>query len=124
MSHPSASTSAPRLLDHAREIIRIKHYSIRTEQAYMQWIRRYNLYHGKRHPRDMVATEAGAFLSSLAITAKVSASTQNQALNASCSCIEMSSRFHCLGWRMSNAPSVPNTYLVRHPHASRAAWPQ
>lgn len=82
MSHPSASMSSPRLLDQVREIIRIKHYSIRTEQAYIQRIRRYILYHGKRHPRDMGATEVSAFLSSLAITAKVAASTQNQALNA------------------------------------------
>ena len=82
MPHPSASVSPPRLLDQVREIIRIKHYSIRTEQAYVQWIRRYILYHGKRHPKDMGATEVGAFLSSLAITAKMSASTQNQALNA------------------------------------------
>jgi integron integrase len=82
MSDPSASTPSPRLLDQVREIIRIKHYSIRTEQAYMQWIRRYILFHGKRHPRDMGATEVSEFLSSLAITAKVSASTQNQALNA------------------------------------------
>lgn len=82
MSHPSASSPSPRLLDQVREVIRIKHYSIRTEQAYVQWIRRYILYHGKRHPRDMGATEVSAFLSSLAITAKVSASTQNQALNA------------------------------------------
>lgn len=82
MSHPSASMSSPRLLDQVREIIRIKHYSIRTEQAYIQWIRRYILYHGKRHPRDMGATEVSAFLSSLAITAKIAASTQNQALNA------------------------------------------
>jgi len=76
------NTSSPRLLDQVREIIRIKHYSIRTEQAYVQWIRRYILYHGKRHPRDMGAKEVSAFLSSLAITAKVAASTQNQALNA------------------------------------------
>lgn len=82
MWHPPASASSPGLLDQAREVIRIKHYSIRTEQAYTQWIRRYILYHGKRHPRDMGATEVSAFLSSLAITAKVSASTQNQALNA------------------------------------------
>jgi len=82
MSEPSMNTSSPRLLDQVREIIRVKHYSIRTEQAYVQWIRRYILYHGKRHPRDMGAKEVSAFLSSLAITAKVAASTQNQALNA------------------------------------------
>lgn len=82
MSEPPTNTSSPRLLDQVREVIRIKHYSIRTEQAYVQWIRRYILYHSKRHPRDMGAKEVSAFLSSLAITAKVSASTQNQALNA------------------------------------------
>lgn len=82
MSQSLVSVSSPRLLDQVRQVIRIKHYSIRTEQAYLQWIRRYILYHGKRHPRDMGATEVSAFLSSLAITAKVSASTQNQALNA------------------------------------------
>jgi hypothetical protein len=82
MSNLPASGAAPRLLDQVREIIRIQHYSIRTEQAYAQWIRRFILYHGKRHPKDMSAAEVSAFLSSLAITAKVSASTQKQALNA------------------------------------------
>lgn len=60
MSHSSTRTSAPRLLDQVREIIRIKHYCIRTEQAYMQWIRRYILYHDKRHPKDMGATEVSS----------------------------------------------------------------
>lgn len=61
MSQSSASASSPRLLDQVREIIRIKHYSIRTEQAYTQWLRRYILYHGKRHSRDMGTTEVSAF---------------------------------------------------------------
>ena len=82
MLHPSAHTPAPRLLDQVREVIRIKHYSIRTEQAYLQWIRRYILYHGRRHPRDMGESDVTEFLSSLAIKAKVSASTQNQAMHA------------------------------------------
>src|SRR5262245_44415993 len=71
-----------RLLDRVREIIRIKHYSIRTEQAYLQWIRRYILFHGKRHPSELGADHLSAFLSNLAVHGRVAASTQNQALNA------------------------------------------
>ncbi|MDY6947723.1 MAG: integron integrase [Pseudomonadota bacterium] len=77
-----ASPATPRLLDQVREVIRIKHYSVRTEQAYVQWIRRYILYHGKRHPKELGAPELSAFLSALAVRGNVSASTQNQALNA------------------------------------------
>jgi integron integrase len=75
-------SAAPRLLDQTRELIRIRHYSIRTEQAYVQWIRRFILFHGKQHPRHMGGPEVTAFLSDLAIKRNVSASTQNQALNA------------------------------------------
>ena len=71
-----------RLLDRVRELIRIRHYSIRTEHAYVQWIRRFILFHGKRHPQDMGADELTAFLSNLAVQRHVSASTQNQALHA------------------------------------------
>ena len=74
--------SKPRLLDEVRELIRIRHYSIRTEEAYLQWMRRFILFHGKRHPREMGAPELTAFLSDLAIRRNVAASTQNQALNA------------------------------------------
>ena len=80
MSLPSGNP--PRLLDQVRELIRIRHYSIRTEQAYVQWIRRFILFHGKRHPRDMGARELTAFLSDLAGQRNVAASTQNQALHA------------------------------------------
>jgi len=72
----------PRLLDQVRELIRIRHYSIRTEQAYLQWIRRFILFHDRRHPHEMGASEVTAFLSDLAIRCNVAASTQNQALNA------------------------------------------
>jgi len=71
-----------RLLDQVREIIRVKHYSIRTEEAYVQWIKRFIFFHGKRHPREMGATEIEAFLTDLAVRGKVAGSTQNQALNA------------------------------------------
>jgi integron integrase len=72
----------PRLLDQVREMIRIRHYSIRTEQSYVQWIRRFILFHGKRHPRELGAADLTAFLSDLAIRHDVAASTQNQALHA------------------------------------------
>ena len=71
-----------RLLDQVREVIRVKHYSIRTEEAYVQWIKRFIFFHGKRHPREMGATEIEVFLTDLAVQRKVSSSTQNQALNA------------------------------------------
>jgi integron integrase len=72
----------PKLLDQVRERIRVKHYSIRTETQYVQWVRRFILFHGKQHPRDMGAAEVEAFLTHLAIDGHVSASTQNQALSA------------------------------------------
>jgi integrase len=71
-----------RLLDNVRDVIRMKHYSIRTEQAYLQWIRRYILFQGKRHPRELDADHLSAFLTDLAVRGRVAAATQNQALNA------------------------------------------
>jgi integron integrase len=72
----------PKLLDQVRARIRVKHYSIRTEDQYVFWIRRFIHFHGKRHPRDMGAPEVEAFLSDLAVNGRVAASTQNQALSA------------------------------------------
>jgi integron integrase len=72
----------PRLLDQVRHKIRLKHYSLRTEEAYAHWVKRFVLFHNKRHPRDMSATEVEQFLTALAVQRKVSASTQNQAKNA------------------------------------------
>jgi integrase len=69
----------PRLLDQLRSLLRRKHYSLRTEEAYEGWVRRFILFHGKRHPKDMGAQEVEAFLSHLAVARQVSASTQNQA---------------------------------------------
>ena len=77
-----ADQREPRLLDKVRELLRIRHYSIRTEQAYLQWIQRFILFHNKRHPKDLGAPEVTAFLSYLAIKRNVAAATQNQALNA------------------------------------------
>ena len=76
------TASQPRLLDRVRARIRYLHYSVQTEKTYVQWIRRYILFHNKRHPADMGADEITAFLNHLALSARVSASTQNQALNA------------------------------------------
>jgi integron integrase len=81
--HPfRAPATPPRLLDRVRGALRARHYSPRTEKAYVGWIRRFILFHGKRHPETLAEAEIGAFLSSLASEAKVSASTQNQALAA------------------------------------------
>lgn len=71
-----------KLLDQVRDAIRTKHYSIRTEKAYVDWIKRFILFHGKRHPKDMGAPEIEAFLTHLAVNEHISASTQNQALAA------------------------------------------
>src|SRR5256712_10060212 len=72
----------PRLLDRVRETVRARHYSRRTEKAYVHWIRRYIFFHGTRHPAEMGAAEVTSFLTSLAVRDKVAASTQNQALSA------------------------------------------
>jgi integron integrase len=72
----------PKLLDQVSDLIRVKHYSIRTEQAYLRWIRAYIFFHKKRHPAEMGSTEVSQFLSHLAVKGKVAASTQNQALSA------------------------------------------
>jgi integron integrase len=72
----------PKLLDRVRQTIRLKHYSYRTEETYVNWIVRYVLFHNKRHPREMGVTEVEAFLSHLAVVDNVAASTQNQALSA------------------------------------------
>jgi integron integrase len=72
----------PRLLDRVRLAIRARHYSIRTEEAYAAWVRRFILFHGKRHPKEMGEAEINAFLSHLATEDRVSSNTQNQALAA------------------------------------------
>ncbi len=72
----------PRLLDQVMQAMRVKHYARTTEECYVQWIRRFILFHGKRHPRDMGTAELELFLTNLAVEGHVSASTQNQALNA------------------------------------------
>jgi integron integrase len=74
--------SEPKLLDRVREAIRLRHYSRRTEDAYVRWVTRFVRFHGLRHPDELGAEEIEEFLSHLAVRRKVAASTQNQALNA------------------------------------------
>jgi hypothetical protein len=76
------SNPPPRLLDQVRATIRTKHYSPKTEEAYVRWSRQFILFHSKRHPIEMGETELGQFLQHLTLNKGVAASTQNQALNA------------------------------------------
>ncbi len=71
-----------KLLEQVSDQIRLRYYSYRIEETYLQWIRRYILFHNKRHPKDMGVPEIEAFLTHLAVEGNVSASTQNQALSA------------------------------------------
>lgn len=82
MSNQTNGEQSPRLLDQVKKAIQVRHYSIRTEQAYIHWIKNYIYFHKKKHPKDMGDVEITAFLSHLASVKNVSASTQNQALNA------------------------------------------
>ena len=78
----SSASRAPRLFDRTREAARIRHFSRRTESAYLAWIRRFIFFHGKGHPAQMGAPKVTQFLTSLAVQGNVAASTQNQALSA------------------------------------------
>ncbi len=85
MQHTSSSCSAARqhrLLERVRAAIRTKHYSLRTEKAYVHWIKRFIIFHKKRHPAEMGEGEIGAYLTHLAVNARVASSTQTQALCA------------------------------------------
>jgi integrase len=77
---PDVEKREPKLLDRIREAARVRHLSLRTEKAYVNWAKRYILFHGKKHPQEMGETEINAFLTHLAVEGKVSASTQTQAL--------------------------------------------
>jgi len=90
-----------KLLDQVRETIRMKHYSRKTEKTYVSWIRRFILFHGKKHPQEMGEREIEAFLSHLAVNRNVAASTQNQAfMPFSFSTVQFSGK----NWRI---PSMP-----------------
>jgi integron integrase len=82
--HSSLDISPPprRLLDQVRDVLRVRHYSLRTEETYVYWIRRFILFHQKRHPKEMGEAEITTFLTHLAVDRDVAPKTQNQALNA------------------------------------------
>ena len=82
MQNSPLPTQPPKLLEQVSAKMRVKHYSLRTEKSYIDWIKRYIWHHGKRHPKDMGAVEVEAFLTHLAVDRNVSASTQNQAKSA------------------------------------------
>jgi len=73
---------APKLLDQVRTVVRVRHFSLSTERAYVSWIRRFILFHHKKHPKEMAEPEIRQFISHLAVDAKISASTQTVALSA------------------------------------------
>jgi integron integrase len=79
---PAAEPRPPKLLDRVRQACRVRHYSLRTEDAYVDWVRRFILFHHKRHPLEMGAAQINAFLTHLAVDGHVAASTQNQAFSA------------------------------------------
>jgi site-specific recombinase XerD len=76
------SNQPPKLLDQVRNTLRVRHYALRTEKTYLNWIKRFILFHNKRHPKEMAEPEVEAFLTHLPVDEKVTASTQNQAFSA------------------------------------------
>jgi site-specific recombinase XerD len=96
-------TPPKKLLDQVRDVIRLKHYSYRTEETYVQWIVRYILFHNKRHPKDMGVPEIEEFLTHLAVEGNVAAATQNQALKQAVRMAKISKRVSCHTFRHSFA---------------------
>jgi len=105
----SPEPQKPRLLDRVREEIRKRHYSLRTEKTSVGWIRRFILFHSKRHPAEMGAEQVSRYLSHLAVSGKVSASTQNQALVPCSSSTGRSSAGRSNGWKGLSGRSGPYT---------------
>jgi hypothetical protein len=101
----------PKLLDQIRARIRYRHYSIRTERAYVDWARRFVLFHGKRHPREMGAAEVERFLTYLANERGLAASSHQQALAALLFLYREFSASTCRGSSRSAGPGSPNGYL-------------
>jgi len=93
-----ADSPKPRLLDRVRAALRARHYSRRTEEAYVAWIRRYIFFHAKRHPAEMGAPEVTGFLTSLAVDGHVAASTQNQTLGSPENQSSLNLRRNRRGW--------------------------
>lgn len=110
MPNTTSEKAAPKLLEQVRGKIRVKHYSIRTEQAYLDWIKRFILHFDKEHPKNLGAEEVERFLTYPAVEGKVAASTQNQAKVRCCFFIV---RFWVLNWdglMILNKPKHQNVY--------------
>ncbi len=99
-----------RLLDQVRDRLRVRRYSLRTEQAYVSWIRRFILAGGKRHPAQMGQAEVEAFLTRLATDGRVSAGTQNQRWLRCCFFTAKCCASSCRGWKTWYAPSGPGGF--------------
>ena len=97
---------APRLLDRLRQVLRVRHCSPRTEECYVEWAKRYIRFHGLRHPQEMSGPEVSAYLTHLAQTGQVAASTQNQALNALVFLCK-----HVLGLELGRLDAVPRVCM-------------
>ena len=109
MNAPDAPDSPKSLLlDRVRDKIRVKHYSIRTETAYVDWVRRFVNFHQRRHPRDLGPEHVEAFLSYLAVRRNVAASTQNQAKSALLFLYKEVLGSDCPGLTTSKRPSAPS----------------
>jgi integrase len=102
----------PRLLDRARAALRARHYSRRTEEAYVAWIRRYIFFHGKRHPVDLGAPEVTSFLTSLAVDGHVAHRPRTRRSAPSCSSTGTCWRSTSPGWTVSYAPSAERLPVV------------
>jgi len=98
--------SSPKLLDQVRTVARVKHYSRKTEDAYANWIKRFILFHKKRHPKEMAEEEIRQFLAYLAVDLQVSSSTQTVPSARYFSYIAMCSNFHFPILKMSNVQSL------------------
>src|SRR5262245_54619807 len=122
-----APHSAPKLLDRVRWHLRVKHYSLRTEKLYVHWIRRFILFHQKRHPQEMGEEEIAAFLSHLAIEGQVAASTQNQAFSALLflyqQVLDRKLKYLAGVERVKRPPKVPVVFTRREAHAVIAQLP-
>ena len=110
MPDNTSSNSAPKLLDQVRGKVRLKHYSIRTEQAYLDWIKRFILHFDKQHPKNLGGDEVEKFLTYLAVEGKVAASTQKQARVPCCFSIAKFCKLNCPGWIMWHRPRHPSDY--------------
>ena len=94
-----------KLLDQVRDLIRLKHYSIRTEQAYISWIKRYIYFHKKRHPKEMGNQEIEAFLTHLAVNLKVASSTKGVRYTITMRFKGNRIKFEVSGWEIYSSPS-------------------